>query len=240
MITLIISAYNEEKYIGSCLDHALANTKGVVDEIIVVDNSSTDNTNKIVSQYAIENPNLRVVVERKKWLTMARQKWYLASKGDIIAYADADTHIDLWWASRIQETFEKNPTAWFISWPYSYYDALWYEKAVNWFYRRMFAYPSFLLAGYLGVWWNFAIKKSVLEAIHWFDTSIQFYWEDTDIARRAALYSKAIFDLNLVMPTSARRFTGQGRTKTVYIYIINFFSQVVQHKSTTEDYKDFR
>jgi hypothetical protein len=39
-----------------------------------------------------------------------------------------------------------------------------------------------------------------------FDTSIEFYGEDTDIARRASKHCTAKFLLGLVMPTSARRF----------------------------------
>jgi glycosyltransferase involved in cell wall biosynthesis len=58
-ISLIIPAYNEEKYISTCLDYAIKNSNGKLLEIIVVDNASTDNTKKIASNY----PNVRVVYE---------------------------------------------------------------------------------------------------------------------------------------------------------------------------------
>jgi glycosyltransferase involved in cell wall biosynthesis len=46
-ISLIIPAYNEEKYIWDCLKYALENGKWYIDEIIVVNNNSTDKTKEI-------------------------------------------------------------------------------------------------------------------------------------------------------------------------------------------------
>jgi GT2 family glycosyltransferase len=80
----------------------------------------------------------------------------------------------------------------------------------------------------------------VLDSINGFDTKIVFYGEDTDIARRAAKYSTTKFNLRLVMPTSARRFVGEGMFKAAYIYITNFLSQAIFHTSATKTYKDFR
>lgn len=71
---------------------------------------------------------------------------------------------------------------------------------------RIFGYMSYLIVGYLGVGGNFAIRRTVLDQMHGFDTSILFYGDDTDAARRASLYSKSLFLLDLTMPTSARRF----------------------------------
>jgi GT2 family glycosyltransferase len=49
---------------------------------------------------------------------------------------------------------------------------------------------------------NFAIRRSVLEKIDGFDTTIAFYGEDTDLARRAAKHCTVKFMLNIAMPTS--------------------------------------
>lgn len=51
MISVIIPAYNVEKYIGACLDSVLAQ-EGVDLEIIVVDDESTDSTMSIIKDYA--------------------------------------------------------------------------------------------------------------------------------------------------------------------------------------------
>lgn len=235
-ISLIIPAYNEEKYIWQCIEYALRHAHDHVDEIIVIDNASTDNTRKIAESY----PGVRVVTEHKKWLTVARQRGYTEAKHDILAFVDSDTRIPEGWAKKMKKHFESDHTIWFVSGPYSYYDLPWHKQIGNRLYRRLLGYPSYLLTGYLWVGGNFAIKKSVLDTINGFDTNIVFYGEDTDIARRAAKVSKAKFSLNIVMPTSARRFVGEGMIKTWYVYVINFLSQAIFHKSATKTYKDFR
>ena len=46
-ISVVISAYNEEKNIKECLE----SVKDLADEIIVVDNSSNDKTEEIAKQF---------------------------------------------------------------------------------------------------------------------------------------------------------------------------------------------
>jgi glycosyltransferase involved in cell wall biosynthesis len=60
-ISIIVSAYNEEKYIENCLKHILADTY-YVDEIIVIDNASTDQTNSIVQKF----DRIKVFVEHRQ------------------------------------------------------------------------------------------------------------------------------------------------------------------------------
>lgn len=60
-ISIVISAYNEEKCIKSCLDHILTHAADV-HEIILVDNASTDETHAIAKQFA----RVKVIVEHQK------------------------------------------------------------------------------------------------------------------------------------------------------------------------------
>lgn len=233
-ISLIIPAHNEEKYIWSCLEHVIKHSDWCIDEIIVIDNASTDNTKKIAESYK----NVKVITEKEKWLTIARQRWYKESTGDIIAFIDADTRMPAWRTMKLKKQWTQN--VWFVSGPYNYYDIPWYGQIGNRLYRRLLAYPMYLICGYLWVGGNFAIARKVLDKINWFDTKIVFYGDDTDIARRASKYCKTKFVLDLVMPTSSRRFVWQGIGKTVGTYIINFLSQAIRHKSVTKKYHDFR
>src|SRR5438132_8227182 len=50
-ISLIIPAFNEEAYLGACLDAVMANIAGKALEIIVVDNNSTDGTRAVAQRY---------------------------------------------------------------------------------------------------------------------------------------------------------------------------------------------
>ncbi len=234
-ISLVIPAYNEEKYIGDCLTHVIQNGGGRFFEIIVIDNASTDKTSEIASGF----PLVRVVQEPNKGLTKARQRGFLESKGDVIAMIDADTRMPKNWFSTLIREFSNNDKLACLSGPYVYYDQSWFGQLLVKIYY-FFAIPLYFFTGYMATGGNFSIRRDVLEKMGGFDTSIAFYGEDTDIARRASKHGKVKFMLKFKMYTSARRLKGQGVFATGKVYALNFFSTVLKHKPTTENYTDIR
>ena len=241
--SLVIPAYNEEKYIGECLESALKHSN--FDEIIVIDNASTDRTKQIAQAVAASGKpgasKIRVVTEMKKGLTQARQRGKIEAKGDIIANIDADTRMPAGWFDIMQTEFSQNPNIAVLSGPYIYHDISptkqFFIKTLYWYGLAMTVY---WIVGYMTIGGNFAIRKDVLEKMGGFDTSIQFYGEDTNIARRASKHGKVKFKPTFHMYTSARRLNGQGVWKTGLIYITNFVSEVVLKKPATKEYKDIR
>jgi glycosyltransferase involved in cell wall biosynthesis len=233
-ISLIVCAYNEEKYIKKCLESAIKNSSGKFHEIIVVDNNSTDNTKEIVKKI----PGVKVVQEIQKGANYARQKGFEFATGDILAFIDADNHIPKNWIDILIKEFEKDPKLICLSGPYVYYDFSKPKQFLSLMYWYL-AYPVYLLVGYMAINGNLIIKKETLEKIKGFDTTI-FYGDDTNLVRRASEYGKIKFKLNFTIHSSARRLFGQGITKTTFIYVLNFFSQVLIKKSATKSYKDIR
>lgn len=59
-ISEIVPVYNAEKYLGKCLDSILEQTYKKI-EIILVDDGSTDNSPKILDQYAAKDSRIRVI-----------------------------------------------------------------------------------------------------------------------------------------------------------------------------------
>ncbi|MES2437084.1 MAG: glycosyltransferase family 2 protein [Patescibacteria group bacterium] len=235
-ISLIIPAYNEEKYIGQCLDAVTKNACESLAEIIVVDNASTDRTSEIAKSF----PNVRVVYEEKKGLTKARQCGYNHAQSPIVAYIDADTKMPAQWLERIAQEFENNQKVACVSGPYIYHDIPKWQQFFVKLYWYLLAYPMYLIIGYMVVGGNFAIRKDTLIKMNGFDTTIDFYGEDTNIARRAHAFGKVLFKPSLYMFTSGRRFSGQGFISTGKTYVINFVSEVVLKKPLTKSYKDIR
>ena len=86
----------------------------------------------------------------------------------------------------------------------------------------------------------FAIRRDALEKTGGFDSSIEFYGEDADIARRASKQGKVVFSPRFVMPTSGRRMKKEGFVKMAAIYVINYLSIVIRCKPATKAYKDVR
>ncbi len=235
-ISLIICAYNEEKYLKACLEHAIKHSDNKFHEIIVVDNNSTDRTKEIAEGM----PGIKVVYKLEKGPNHARQKGIEVATGDLIAFVDADTRMLKGWINHAINEFEKNPELICISGPYVYYDFSKWQQFMCSIYWYILAYPAYLILGYMVVGGNFVIKKEVLEKIKGFDTTIPFYGDDTDIARRASKHGKVKFKLDFIMLSSARRLAKEGMLRTAFLYVLNFFSQAFVKKSAVHTYRDIR
>ena len=98
-ISVVIPAHNEEAFIGECLKRLSEQTRKA-DEIIVVDNNSTDKTVAVAQRYGA-----RIVKERTMGIIYARNKGFNAARGDIIARTDADTIVTKNWVETIYKSF---------------------------------------------------------------------------------------------------------------------------------------
>lgn len=234
-ISLVIPAYNEEKYISTCLESVVKNGGGLY-EIIVVNNASTDKTPEIATGFS----EVRVVTESKKGITRARQRGIQESSGDIIAFIDADTRMPEGWLQKIQKEFSTNPKLVSLSGPYDYYDLSGFSRFSARFYWLCIAVPVYYFVGYMLLGGNFAVKKSALLKIGGFDTGIEFYGEDTDLARRLSRIGKVKWRNNFFIWTSGRRIMGEGILRTAYLYTINFIWEVIFKKPFTKNNKDIR
>jgi glycosyltransferase involved in cell wall biosynthesis len=234
-ISLVIPAYNEEDYLPACLDAVMRNVAGEALEIIVIDNNSTDRTKQVIARY----PNVKYLFEPRKGITRARQRGFAAATGEIIAYVDADTRPPAGWIQQIREHFSTRADLACLSGPYSFYDMGRLRNMVSsgWFVA---ARPLHWLTSCLMVGGNFAIRREVLTKMGGFDSSIEFYGEDVDIAKRARRHGKVLFSQKFVMPTSARRMQQQGFVRIAAIYFVNYFSIVLRGKPATSSYQDIR
>lgn len=108
-ISVVIPAYNSERFIRQAIESILAQTVSV-DEIIVIDNNCTDRTVEIA-----EELGARVVKETKQNLSAARKKGIEFCRNDWIAFLDSD---DLWEPQKIEfqwQAIETFPRARIIS-----------------------------------------------------------------------------------------------------------------------------
>jgi len=236
-ISVIIPAFNEEKYIGACLENIIKYAPENLVEILVVNNASTDKTAEVAASFH----QVRVANEPAKGLTKARQRGLTESTGDILAFVDADCLIPENWFEIINTEFIQNSKLVFLSGPYVYYDTpSWKRWMVRRLYWQTLARGIHLFTGYLATGGNMIMSKGALQKVGGFDTGIAFYGEDTDIARRLHKIGKTKFNFNLVMPTSARRFVGEGTLKTGAKYVANYTSIMLAKKPLMKKYKDIR
>lgn len=94
-VSVIIPAYNAERFIRESVDSALAQTHRDV-EVIVVDDSSTDDTLHILQEYG---SRIRVLHQRNAGAAAARNAGAKVATGDWLALLDAD---DLWEPTKLE------------------------------------------------------------------------------------------------------------------------------------------
>ena len=58
-LTIIVPVYNEEKFVIQSLERL--NKVSIVDEVIVVDDCSTDNSYKLVSDYIVNKKKYKLI-----------------------------------------------------------------------------------------------------------------------------------------------------------------------------------
>jgi glycosyltransferase involved in cell wall biosynthesis len=242
-LSFVIPAYNEEHYIGDCLDSILKQVPGAPCEveIVVVNNASTDGTAAVVGKYL----DVKLVNEPHKGIVWARRTGFAAATGDLIANVDSDSRLTPDWIKKVAAAFAQDEKLVAFSGPFIYYDFTPWEN----FWVRIFYYLGFisyltnrfiLRKGSMLQGGNFVVRRDALLKIGGYDTSIDFYGEDTDIARRISKVGKAVFTFKLPMYSSGRRLAKTGIVTMGARYASNYFSTLFFKKPVTSTYEDIR
>lgn len=109
-VSIIVPAYNREKYIGQCLDSLLNQTYKDL-EIIVVDDASTDDTPQIVEEYRERHPDKIKIkkLERNSGPSVARNEGIKIAEGEYICFCDSDDWFPQERVEKLVHYMEENP-----------------------------------------------------------------------------------------------------------------------------------
>ena len=240
-MSVIVCAHNEAQYIGPCLHSLLAQTRRP-DEIIVINNASTDETRAVAEQI----PSVRVVDESRKGLVVARETGRRTATGNVLVYLDADCRAPLRWLELIERHFMKRPELIALSAPYRFYDWDWWGRLLIRAYDFTLAPLTQLLVKYvlrIGTIFyggNFAVRSDALARIGGFDTSIEFHGEDTNLGRRLLACGRVSLMRDCYLYTSARRYNAMGKGAVFRLYVRNFTSEVLHHRPKDTTHVDVR
>lgn len=200
-ISLIIPAYNEERYLAACLE-AVAKQTVKPYEVIVVDNNSSDGTSEVASKY----PFVKVIKESAQGVIHARSTGFDAASGDIIARIDADTLLPVDWMVNLKAIFQEDIELDALSGAVSYYDLPYHKLAtrIDLMFRQSIANRMGDEVFLYGA--NMAIRRqSWLNAKPFLCQSGGLH-EDFDLAIHAQeTGAKVVFDHRLKAAVSLRR-----------------------------------
>jgi len=183
-VSVIVPTYNCGTWLAECLQSVLKQSQRP-DEIIVIDDGSTDNTVEIVQKYL---PEIMFIQQENQGQAAARNNAAAKATGDWLAFLDAD---DVWLPHKMERQLEylrQNPRFSMIvsdmfegADPESKTKSLFSKfadieegKIFGRLLRSSYIFPSTML-----------IKKSVFDQYDGFDNSLRFM-EDTDLYMKIA------------------------------------------------------
>jgi glycosyltransferase involved in cell wall biosynthesis len=197
-ISVVIPAYNAEKTIGQCLASLYEQSRRP-NQIIVVDNNSTDETKKIVLEFLRNQKEIdaRCIDEYRRGPSFARNCGANNAQGDVIAFIDADCIADPSWLARLLASFE-NPDTGAVAGSIIGFDK---ETTIGKFHA-LFTLMSLPKSGLFNEFnlisggfptANFSIRKELFDAISGFDEAMPIYGEDYDLCARIYVAGHKIY-----------------------------------------------
>ncbi len=219
MLSVVVPAYNEERYIEACLRSIRAQSMEV--ELIVVDNASEDRTPEIAEEYAD-----RVVHEPRRGVAFARDTGWRRAKGEFVAFTDADTVVPKSWASTMHSALCGADAAYG---PVYLADGSRMERVL-----ARYAFTAFLhlhsLAGlphFSGQ--NFGVRRRLLELAGGFNLKLEV-GEDFELSRRLRKLGRVVFVPHMHVYTSSRRLRA-GRVRFFLHNTANYLSILLTGQS---------
>lgn len=89
-VSVIIPVYNCIKYLEKAVKSVISQTEFEIIELILVDDGSTDGSEKLCDRYAEMYDNISVIHQKNSGVSVARNNGIKAAKGEYIAFLDSD------------------------------------------------------------------------------------------------------------------------------------------------------
>ncbi len=216
-ISVVIPTYNEEAYIGRCLNSLVNQTLNRdAYEIVVVDGGSADRTVEIAREYADI-----VIMQQSKGVGGARNDGVALSSGEIVAMTDADIVLPDNWLERIYDDFSGDGVV-AVYGPIIPIESRFKYRLLIGMFNKLVHIAAYLKVFYATLGSNTAILKDVFERIGGYtDMSAG---DDYEIARRLKEEGIIKYDPELYVWFSMRRMEKYGVIRALYIWAMNLWA----------------
>lgn len=155
-VSVIVTAYNLERYLSKCLDSILAQTYPEL-EVIVIDDASTDKTKLICDEYEKKDQRVRVIhLAKNGGVSNARNVAIENAKGTYLTFIDGDDWIN---TAYVEEylTQAKKHNAEIVMGPYFRFND---QNGMFYFYDALYPTQELTIDDY--------IRERALQRVAWF------------------------------------------------------------------------
>lgn len=240
-ISVVIPAYNAEKYLRPCLDSIFGQKTSLKYEVIVVDNASVDTTTAILNEYKQNHDNLKVVrLEENVGCYGARRVGLREVDAKYLQYIDSDDYFEEGSFETLRLTLEKHGDLDAIIFQYSEFN-----NVTNEVFRvcSHFETPDVVVTGeeafiknsIPSMPWNRLLKMQVLR-----DNNIDFSKsmpDDVDFCFRHYPFLKSVVMLNKSLIKYRCIPTSTSRGVQAYVpYIEGFAEMIPRHLSYEKEF----
>lgn len=227
MISVVIPAYNEEKYLGACLAALQKQTTTLPYEVIVVNNASTDTTCHVAEQQKM--PNLRLIDEPQKGRGAASATGFAAATGSIILSTDADATPPPNWLEEMSRYF-KDPTIIAVSGTCYITDRTWLDnKLFNLIQPLAMHLHRLVFGSYWLTGSNFAIRAETYKQSGGFNRTLNSQ-EDTQLSFKLKKLGRIKFISRPSVLVSGRCFK-KSMLVGLFDYVRSFIERFILRKT---------
>lgn len=223
MISVIIPALNEEKYISKCIEGIKSQTFRNY-EVIIVDGKSSDKTIEVIKKIS----NFKVIISDKRNAPYQRNLGAKYAKGDFLIFTDADTVLSPNAFYEINKLLKENPNVagGSITGIFEPID----------FKVRLLNCINPLVQKTLTLTYAYCIfvRKNIFESINGFRNCV---CEDSELGERIKKYGKVKILSNCTYVSSSRRFKKIGFYTSIWTWITEYFKNKLGIHKSLESYK---
>ena len=218
ILSIIICTHNRAELVRDAILSVFNQGINMEEEVLVIDNASTDHTAQVVQELEMRHPTIRYIFEPKVGLSNARNRGWEEARGKYVAYIDDDTRLPPHWLQKALKIISTEAPIAFGGPFYPVYitpKPAWYKDE----------YGSYVFADKVGYMekegcitgGNMFIKQEILAQLNGFPVEMGMngkkaaYAEETQLLRRMIdMYGKCLyfdpelFIYHIVLPQKMR------------------------------------
>lgn len=215
-LSVIIPVLDDAEHLRTCLI-ALRRQTRPVDEIIVVDNGSTDESARVA-----RDAGARVIREQRPGIPAAAFAGMSAATGDVLARIDADTVLPGDWSLRVVRAFDVRPDIDALTGPGEFEDLpRWRARIADALYMRAYFRVVAVLVGQKPVFGsNYAVRASTWRAVRGELHLGRHVHDDMDLSFVLDGRARILFDPSLTVGISPRPVTSPRALAKHFLYVV--------------------